>query len=140
MINLKEIAEERGYRITLDESATIDPSRSERPWYYQIPCRRGHIWVWGKNMLAAYCNRPRLFTKLWAIPGVQRYQTGDDEINVKFPPELLDQIAEFLQAKKKRRLTPEQIQKQTERLAKYQFSAQEEPRSAGKDEPEEAES
>lgn len=132
MINLREIAEERGYRITPDESAEIDPSRAERPWYYQIPCARGHIWVWGKDMLAAYCDRPRLFPKLWAIPGVQRYQTGDEEINVKFPLGSLEQVAELLQARRKRRLTPEQIEKQTERLAKYRFSAQEEPGSASK--------
>ena len=30
--------------------------------------------------LAVYTDRPRLFEKLWAIPGVRRHQTGDHEM------------------------------------------------------------
>jgi hypothetical protein len=38
MIDLKAIAGDR-YRITVDESATIDTAREARRWYYRIPCK-----------------------------------------------------------------------------------------------------
>jgi hypothetical protein len=43
--------------------------------------------------LAVYSNHPRLFAKIWAIPGVRRHQTGDDEMRAIFPPEGLEQVA-----------------------------------------------
>jgi hypothetical protein len=35
--------------------------------------------------LAVHTNRPRLFEKLWAIPGVRRHQTGDHEMRRRLP-------------------------------------------------------
>ena len=140
MINLREIAEERGYRITVDESSGIDDVKKSSPWYYQIPCARGHIWVWGEKLLAAYCNRPRLFAQLWAIPGVQRYQTGDREVNVKFPPEALDQVLELLQPRRKTRYSPEERSRRAERVAQYRFLPRQRTGLSGKDAPTEGES
>ena len=58
-----------------------------------MPGRYGRIeWFDGRN-LAVYCDRPRLFAKIWAIPGVRRHQTGDTEMRAMFPPEALEQIA-----------------------------------------------
>lgn len=37
--------------------------------------------------LAVYSTRPRLFRKLWAIPGLRRWQTGDAEMRAVFPAE-----------------------------------------------------
>src|SRR5205807_3286548 len=42
---------------------------------------------------ALYSDRPRLFEKLWAIPGVRRHQTGDTEMRAVFPPDALEQVA-----------------------------------------------
>jgi hypothetical protein len=40
-----------------------------------------------------YSDRPRVFAKLWAIPGVRRWQVGDQEMRAVFPPETLEQVA-----------------------------------------------
>jgi hypothetical protein len=56
-------------------------------------------WFDGRD-LAVYCDRPRLFAKLWAIPGVRRHQTGDQEMRATFPPEALEQVAAVIRAKR----------------------------------------
>jgi hypothetical protein len=45
-----------------------------------IPGRYGRIEWFEEQDLAVYSDRPRLFAKIWAIPGVRRHQTGDDEM------------------------------------------------------------
>ena len=50
--------------------------------------------------LAVYSDRPRLFAKIWAIPGVRRHQTGDHEMRAIFPPEALEQVAAVIRAKR----------------------------------------
>ena len=65
-----------------------------------IPGRYGQIeWFDGED-LAVYSDRPRLFAKLWAIPGVRRHQTGDQEMRAIFPPEALEQVAAVIRAKR----------------------------------------
>jgi len=67
-----------------------------------IPGRYGRIeWFDGRN-LAVYSDRPRLFAKIWAIPGVRRHQTGDQEMRAVFPPEALGLVAEVIQARRRR--------------------------------------
>ena len=51
--------------------------------------------------IAVYSDRPRLFSKLWAIPGVRRHQTGDREIRAVFPVETLKQVAAVIRAHRK---------------------------------------
>jgi hypothetical protein len=64
-----------------------------------FPAHYGQIeWFDGRD-LAAYCDRPRLFAKLWAIPGVRRHQTGDHEMRAIFQPEALEQVAAVIRAK-----------------------------------------
>ena len=65
-----------------------------------IPARHGRVEWFDERNLAVYCDRPRLFAKLWAIPGVRRHQTGDQEIRAVFPVEALDQVASAIQAKR----------------------------------------
>ena len=61
----------------------------------------------GEVALAVWTDRPRLFAKLWAIPGVRRWQTGDREIRAVFPGEALDQVAGVIRARHRRSLSPE---------------------------------
>jgi hypothetical protein len=56
--------------------------------------------------LAAWTARPRIFAKLWALPGVVRWQTGDEEIRVLFPPARLPDVARVLRARRKRPVGP----------------------------------
>jgi hypothetical protein len=70
--------------------------------YPAIPGRYGRLeWFDGRD-LAVYSDHPRFFTKLWAIPGVRRHQTGDHEMRAIFPPEALEQVAGVIRARRQR--------------------------------------
>lgn len=58
-----------------------------------IPGRVGQVEYYDGVNLAIYTDRPRLFPKLWAIPGVRRWQTGDREMRALVPVEALEQVA-----------------------------------------------
>jgi hypothetical protein len=76
-----------------------------------IPGRYGQIeWFDGRE-LAVYSDRPRLFAKLWAIPGVRRHQTGDREMRAVFAPEALEYVARVIMARRKRTLAPEEARR-----------------------------
>jgi hypothetical protein len=59
----------------------------------------------GQLALAVYTDRPRLFTRLWAIPGVKPHQTGDTEMRAVFPPEALGPVAAVIRARRRRTQT-----------------------------------
>ena len=65
-----------------------------------IPGRYGRIEWFDGHDLAVYCDHPRLFTKIWALPGVRRHQTGDHEMRAIFPAEALEQFAAVIRAKR----------------------------------------
>jgi hypothetical protein len=44
-----------------------------------IPGKLGRLETHDGATLAVYTDRPRLFTRLWAVPGVRRWQVGDRE-------------------------------------------------------------
>jgi hypothetical protein len=89
--HLRALAGPRHLRITTDAEG-----------FPVIPGRYGGIeWFDGRD-LAVYCYRPRLFAKVWAIPGVRRHQTGDPEMRAIFPPEALEQVAGVIRARRQR--------------------------------------
>ena len=55
----------------------------------------------GQFALAVYTDRPRLFPKIWSIPGVRRHQTGDSEMRAVFPAEALEQVAGVIRVHRK---------------------------------------
>jgi hypothetical protein len=68
-----------------------------------IPGKLGRLeWHDGRE-LAVYTDRPRLIARLWAIPGVRRWQVGDQEARGLFSPEALPAVAALIQARKRRR-------------------------------------
>ena len=75
---------------------------SDAEGYPAIPGRYGRLEWFDGHDLAVYCDRPRLFAKIWAIPGVRRHQTGDHEMRAIFPPEALEQVAGVIQARRPR--------------------------------------
>jgi hypothetical protein len=70
--------------------------------YPAIPGRYGRVEWFNGRELAVYSDRPRLFAKIWAIPGVRRHQTGDQEMRAIFPPEALEQVAGVIRARRQR--------------------------------------
>jgi len=95
--------------------------------------RYGQIeWYDGQDF-AVYSTHPRLFEKLWAIPGVKRHQTGDHEMRAVFPPEALEQVAGVIKARRKRALSPEAARKLGARTAyRVTSGAQKAARAWGK--------
>ncbi len=69
-----------------------------------IPGRLGQI-EWhdpeGRE-LAVYTDRPRLFTRLLAVPGIRRHQTGDQELRALFQASVLSQVAQVIKACRRR--------------------------------------
>lgn len=76
-----------------------------------IPGRLGQGEYYDGHDLAVFTTRPRLFPKLWAIPGVRQHQTGDTEMRAVFPPEALDQVAGIIRTRRRavRIMTPERL-------------------------------
>jgi hypothetical protein len=84
----------------------------EAPWLTLIPCRHGKIFPWGGNRLAGHCTGglPRR-RALAALPGtriVQGAVRGCPEIVVLFGVDQIEAVAELLQARRPRQLSPEQ--------------------------------
>jgi hypothetical protein len=91
---LRRLADAIRLRVRADsEGFPVIPGR-----YGQIECFDGKDW-------AVYSNHPKVFQKLWAIPGVRRWQTGDQEMRALFPPEALEQVAEVIRARRRRTLS-----------------------------------
>src|SRR2546425_4150343 len=82
----------KSYRFRVEADAEGFPIIAGR--YGQIEWFDGHD-------LAVYTNRPRLFKKVWSIPGVRRHQTGDTEMRAVFPVEALEQVARVIRAHRK---------------------------------------
>src|SRR5438552_15550761 len=71
---LRELAKPYRLRIQLDIEG-----------FPVISGRYGQIeWFDGEDV-AVYSNRPRLFARLCACPGIRRHQTGDTEIGAACP-------------------------------------------------------
>ena len=78
-----------------------------------IPGRYGRLeWHDGRTV-AVYCDRPRLFARLWAVPGVRRWQVGDQEARALVPVDHLSEVATLIQARRRRLLTSEAARKRS---------------------------
>ena len=84
----------------------------------------------GQLALAVYTNHPRMFEKLWVIPGVKRHQTGDTEMRAVFPPEVLEQVAWVIKARCRRTLAPEDARRLGMKTAYRVTSQAREPSSS----------
>jgi hypothetical protein len=97
---LRALAKPHRFRVQLDVEG-----------FPLIPARYGQIEWFDGNDLAVYTDRPRLFARLWAIPGVRRHQTGDTEMRAVFPPEALEQVAGVIRARRRRTLSSEEARR-----------------------------
>jgi hypothetical protein len=64
---------------------------------------------------------------------VRVVQDGEDGINVVFDVRHFEEVTEVLKPRRRRRLTPEQLAKRTERLQKYRFSPASQNAGAGRE-------
>ena len=114
---LRALAEPYRFRVQLDaEGFPVIPGRyGQIEWYCDdVNCAArsgGFCALPDQFALAVHTDRPRLFEKLWAIPGVKRYQTGDTEMRAVFQPEALEHVARIIKALRKRALSPEEARR-----------------------------
>jgi len=115
------------YRIEYEESYRAERGKSARaaaPWLAIIPCKRGHIFPWGGDKLAASTNNSGpTARKLKALAFVTVVQDGDDGITVTFPVERFPEVAKLMKPRRRRRLSPEAGRAAAGRLAEYRFRA-----------------
>ena len=109
---LGKVAKLYRFRVQADpEGFPIIPGRHGQIEWYCDGVNCSSCLLPGQFALAVYTDRPRLFTKLWAIPGVKRHQTGDTEMRAVFPAEALEQVATVIRARRKRTQTsPKSLQ------------------------------
>ena len=70
-----------------------------------IPGKLGRLEYHDGVALAVYSDRPRVFARLWAVPGVRRWQVGDQEARALVPADRLSDVATLIQARRRRLLT-----------------------------------
>jgi hypothetical protein len=107
MIDLKALAHDLRWRVTLDPSDAQSP-RSERPWMYRVDGKRGHVFVQGEKQLAAWCGTVFARRELLAVPGARLIRDGDKEAVITFPTAQFDTVCAILKGRRRRQLTPEQ--------------------------------
>jgi len=100
-LQLGTLAAPYRFRVIADaEGFPIIPGRYGRiEWY----CDGLNCWscpLPRQVALAVYSDRPRLFQKLRAIPGVLRHQSGDAEMRAVLAVELLEQVTTVIRAKR----------------------------------------
>jgi hypothetical protein len=88
-----------------------------------IPGRLGRIEYHDGREPAVYSNRPRVFGRLWALPGIRRWQVGDQEVRGLLPAGLLEVVARLVGAKRRRSLAPEAARQKGARTAYRATSA-----------------
>lgn len=110
-INLRERYGDK-YRISYEESYYAQYGRRAKiddPWLQIIVGRRGHIYPFGGNSLAASTNAcGPVARRLAALPFCRTWQAGDDGVTVLFDVAYLGAVAKLLRIPKKRRLTAAQ--------------------------------
>jgi hypothetical protein len=106
-LDLKKLYAGR-YRIELDESAFCPGESKRNAWYFQIPCKHGHIYPCSDKLLGFYCTGPKIRVRLHADhPELKTPQWGDEEAVFLFLPAMLEIIAQYAKPRRKRQLSPE---------------------------------
>ncbi len=98
---LRALAAPYRFRVVVDaEGFPIIPGRYGRiEWY----CDGVSCWSCAlprQLALAVHSDHPRVFQRLWAIPGVRRHQSGGVEMRAVFTVDLLEKVAIVIRAKR----------------------------------------
>lgn len=118
-INLKERFGQK-YKVTYEESyyaeRTIDSLVD--PWMMIIPCRYGHIFPHGDNMLAVSVNgHTRIAGTIRRLPCCKVHQDGDHgEMTVLFDVKDFDRVAAIMLPRRRPILSDEQRAAMAERM------------------------
>ncbi len=107
--------------------------RQDRRWLHLVPCKFGHLYPYGQDVIG-YTGQgsPRL-AALLEIPGVTLRQRGDVEFNVSFPESALAQVEVVVQPRRKRVYTAEQKAVMASRMEKIRLQTQTKQAFQGQD-------
>ncbi len=98
---LKALAAPYRFRVTVDaEGFPMIPGRYGRIEWHCDGVNCSSCALPQRLALAIHTDHPRVFQKLWAIPGVMHHQTGDTEMRAVFVVELLGKVASVIRAKR----------------------------------------
>jgi len=121
-VNLKREFGKR-YRVRYEESYFAEygeNARVEDPWLMIIPCRNGHICPWGGEDLAAITGRSgSVANRLKALPFTTLVQEGSEGVVVLFHVKHVEEVAEIMKPRRRRRLSPEERARRVDRLRSY---------------------
>jgi hypothetical protein len=111
-INLKERFGRR-YRVTYEESYRADRgagARAADPWLMIVPCRYGHIFPHGGNLLAASVDgHPNVAGVLRRLACCRVHQDGDfGELTALFDVADFPKMAQIMRPRRRRQVSPEQ--------------------------------
>lgn len=129
--NLKALYGDR-YKVKYEESYYAERgegARGEEPWLQLVACTNGHIFPWGRNLLAASMRiRGPISNRVKALPFTKIAQDGDDGSTYTFPADHFEAVAEIMVPKRRRQWTEEQREElrqlAIERMSDYQFKPQ----------------
>ena len=105
-VDLRKLFGDR-YKIAVDESASCEPGGRKNPWYFQIPCKYGHVYPHSHQLLAYYCDSGLVRGRLHREhPEIEVRQWSDiGEAVCLFQPEQFNVIAVYARPRRKRQLT-----------------------------------
>jgi len=120
-LNLKELFGDR-YKIAIDESAFCKNESKRDPWYFQIPCKYGHIYPISDKYLGFWCDSRIIKTRMVReVPDIELVQDGDKEGVFRFTPEQFEKVAKYARPRRRRRLSKEHKQKLTKAGSTHRF-------------------
>lgn len=83
------------FRIAYDSAHS---GSADDPSLQIIPCSNGHIYFHGGDKLAfASTGRGSIARRVADLPGATVEQEGDDGLNITFPLELFEQVAQIVE-------------------------------------------
>ena len=107
-----DLAQSHRYRVVRDPDG-----------WPMIPGRLGRLEWHDGETLAVYSDRPRVFARLWGLPGVRRWQVGDREVRGLVLLERLPAVAGLIQARRRRTISSEAARQRGARTAYRATSA-----------------
>ena len=116
-INLKAKYGKR-YKIKRDEGATQEVKGRADPWYWQIPCPRGHIYPISDTHMGFWCDGTVTKGHLRRAK-VTMTLDGDTEAVFKFTPDQFETVAKIVKPLKKRQVSAEQREAFKKRMETY---------------------
>ena len=106
------------YRISREEGAD-----RHDPAGFIIPCKRGHIYVHGRELLGVATSGRGIVRRLLTVAGLVIVQDGSDGINATFPPEQFAAVAAIIRPRRRRRLSPEHRAKLAASNSAYRYAS-----------------